>query len=453
MKRACGAGLLLASLIATAAWAGTSDPTGFGLTRKLVMERTGVTLYGSRDGAPRAPADSIDTLLRSELTDDRAVRVALLNNRSLRATLEEIGISRADLRQAILPRNPSIEGELRFGGAGRHAGEVVAMQDLSSIFLIPMRRGVAGSTLRQRALEAAHAALALAAETRSACFSLQAAEQIRELWRTTGDAAQTSADLARRQREAGNITQLDLEHEQVLYEQARIELARSDAEVRALRERLNRLMGVWGEQTAWTIAPHLPAAPDSDAIPAPLEATAIERRTDLAAAEAEIRAADRNASLARFAQFPELRAGVHFEREPEGTRSSGPALELAIPLFDRGQASVDRARAQRRQAQDRRAALAVEIRSEARAARDRVVAAHQLMNYYRDGVLPRRRRIVEQTQLEFNGMLIGVYQLLQAKQSEVGAEREYLEAQRDYWIARTELDRALGGNASAAGAP
>ena len=78
-------------------------------------------------------------------------------------------------------------------------------------------------------------------------------------------------------------------------------------------------------------------------------------------------------------------------------------------------------------------------------ARGKLLAARQLVDYYRDVVLPRRRRIVEQTQLEFNGMLVGVYQLLQAKQGEVSARRDFISARRDYWIARTELERALGG--------
>jgi cobalt-zinc-cadmium efflux system outer membrane protein len=42
-------------------------------------------------------------------------------------------------------------------------------------------------------------------------------------------------------------------------------------------------------------------------------------------------------------------------------------------------------------------------------------------------------------------MLLGVYQLLMAKQSEVNTYREYIEAVRDYWIARSELSRATGG--------
>jgi cobalt-zinc-cadmium efflux system outer membrane protein len=107
----------------------------------------------------------------------------------------------------------------------------------------------------------------------------------------------------------------------------------------------------------------------------------------------------------RYSQFFDLRAGVHFEREPE----------LAFPLFDRGGAAAARAEAQLRQAQDRYAALAIEIRSQVRAARERLVTARQMVEYYREVVSPRRQRILDQTQLQFNCMLVGVYQLLQAK--------------------------------------
>jgi cobalt-zinc-cadmium efflux system outer membrane protein len=57
---------------------------------------------------------------------------------------------------------------------------------------------------------------------------------------------------------------------------------------------------------------------------------------------------------------------------------------------------------------------------------------------------------VQQTQLHYNGMFVGLYQLLAAKQSEIEARRESLEALRDYWTARAELARAVGGRLPAA---
>jgi outer membrane protein TolC len=42
-------------------------------------------------------------------------------------------------------------------------------------------------------------------------------------------------------------------------------------------------------------------------------------------------------------------------------------------------------------------------------------------------------------------MLAGVFQLLQARQNEAQAQSDYIEAQREYWSARTDLDRAVQG--------
>lgn len=98
-----------------------------------------------------------------------------------------------------------------------------------------------------------------------------------------------------------------------------------------------------------------------------------------------------------------------------------------------------------RQSEARFRALAVKVRSEVRRARNHMLSARARVEYYRKVLLPLRGTIVEQTQLEYNAMLVGVFQLLQAKQAEIEAGRGYIEALRDYWIARAELEHAVGG--------
>ncbi len=414
---------------------------------ELVHQRTGINLpLSAKEGVlePGSP-DSVAALLVGELTADRAARVALLNSRALQAEMAEIGISQADFRQALLPKNPMVEGEVRFGSGTHNPGELVLMQDLTSILLVPTRRQAAALGVRAAILRVSDDALQLVADTRAAYFAAQAAEMTQALREKTATSAQAAADLARRQHDVGNITDLDLENEQANYEQAKIASARSQTDAVVARERLNQLMGTWGELTQWQLGAAVPFPPDSEGNLADLEAVAIAQRLDLAATAADAQMLSAQIALARFSQFPELRAGIHVEGDTEGRRTTGPAVELAVPLFDRGQHSVARTKAQVRQAQDREAALAVTIRSEVRMQRDKLVAARELVKYYRDVVLPRRHRIVEQTQLQFNSMLVGLFQLLQSKQSEVEAQRDYIGAQRDYWIARAELERAIGG--------
>lgn len=219
------------------------------------------------------------------------------------------------------------------------------------------------------------------------------------------------------------------------------------------RERLNTLMGLWGTQTKWTTAAHLPDLPDPEIPAQGLESLAVSQRLDLAVARQEIVLAAQTLGLTGATRFvPELTVGLHSEREPEGFTSRGPSLQAAIPLFDQGQAKLARSRSLLRQRQERYMALAIEIRSQARAAYTRMRTARSRAEYYRSTILPLHAEILKHSQMQYNAMQIGVFQLLVAKQAQIDAGGEYIEALREYWIARSDLERALGGRLKGADA-
>ena len=86
------------------------------------------------------------------------------------------------------------------------------------------------------------------------------------------------------------------------------------------------------------------------------------------------------------------------------------------------------------------------IRAEVRTLRNRLVATRGVAEHYRTVLMPLRERIVNESQLRYNANLIGVFQLLLARREQIEAYRNYLEAVRDYWTARAELERAAGGS-------
>jgi cobalt-zinc-cadmium efflux system outer membrane protein len=147
--------------------------------------------------------------------------------------------------------------------------------------------------------------------------------------------------------------------------------------------------------------------------------------------------------------LPVLQAGVSTARDPEGTRVTGPELSVELPIFDQGQARAARILAQVRQARARQAELAVNIRAEVRALRNRLVVAHRSAEHYRTVLLPLREKALKESQLRYSAMLLGVFQLLQARREQIEAYRSYLETVRDYWITRAELERASGGSLDA----
>src|SRR5207244_4393065 len=120
-------------------------------------------------------------------------------------------------------------------------------------------------------------------------------------------------------------------------------------------------------------------------------------------------------------------------------------IEVPVPIFNTGAAARSRAEAEYLRTSHTLNALLAESSSQLRTARAVVAEARARVEYYRDVIVPRRRRIVELTTIEHNAMVVGVFQLLQAKQNEAQARRNFIDAQLDYWAARNNLDRALNG--------
>jgi cobalt-zinc-cadmium efflux system outer membrane protein len=118
---------------------------------------------------------------------------------------------------------------------------------------------------------------------------------------------------------------------------------------------------------------------------------------------------------------------------------------LEIPLFNQGQPELARLAARYRQARHQFEALAVNIRSEVRAARDALLAARDAAAYHQQVLLPQNERLLGETLLHYNAMQAGNFELLLAKQREETEEKAAIEALRDYWIARVRLQTALGG--------
>jgi cobalt-zinc-cadmium efflux system outer membrane protein len=269
-----------------------------------------------------------------------------------------------------------------------------------------------------------------------------------ELRRTTLAAAEASAEYAKALHDAGNITDLDFAAERATHEQAKLDFAEAEAQLTAGRERLNALMGLWGQDTQWTVAARLPAPPEQEPALDNVESEAVERSLPLATAKQElVRAAESVRPSRRNVILDDVEAGVAAEREPGDEWSVGPAVAVPVPLFDQGQSASAIASSDLRAARERYAALAIETRAAARAAVHRLRAARERARYLRRVILPLRQEVLDETQKQYNAMQVGAFQLLQAKQAQVDAGAAYVESLRDYWLARAAVDQLAAGSA------
>lgn len=420
---------------------------------EIVERRAGLAdvVPEKQDAESRARVrDRVAQLMAQPLTLDRAQQVAMLNNRELRATLEELGIAQADLVQAGLLENPTISGDLVNSTRGNGLGGGVSLtQSLLSAVLIPAKRRIAKVRLNYAIVTVGQASLMLVRDVKVAFVRAQAAEQTLKLYRERAQAAEVAHELAQRQLDAGNIYPLDQQLFAASLDRARIDLA--DAELASIgtREDLTRLLGLWGEDVAWKIADPLADGLPPEAELGRLEQQGIADRLDLSSARVEVKSINYTLGLRRRGIVAAVDAGFVMRNEVGNDTGHEPvlggSLSLQLPIFDPGHADIARIQAYLRQAQHRLQDAAIHARSEIREHRATLVAARRKVEYYQKTVLPRTASITELTLLQYNAMLVGTYQLLETRTDQIDAQQQYVEALRDYWIARSELELAVGG--------
>lgn len=416
---------------------------GFDNVAKAIELRTDLNISRKTPSLEKG----IQEILNKPLSADTAVQVTLYNNQNIQALLEELGISSADIAQAALAGNPVISARARFPEEShlKTNTEFSIEQNFMDIILAPLKSRLAQEQFKQAQLDVSEKIYAFSLETKEAYYKLQGTRQINLMYNNLLKTASSAFELARRQREAGNISELDLANEKAMYYQVKLDLARSDSEVKALEENLNRLMGFGGRDLSWTMSDELPKMQEEEPSIDELVALAIDQRLDLAAARQQVEIHKKSLPLSRFNALKKLNIGVDTEKETDGARVTGPSAEVGVPVFDRGQLAAHKAKAQLRQSEHHLAAMENEARSDVRLAYGRLLAMREIVDTYRNDIVPARAEVVDLSQKNYNFMLLGVYALLQVKQNEINAYREYVESLRDYWIARAHLERAIGG--------
>lgn len=412
--------------------------------------RAGVDALASARNLPVTADREADTLaarlLEEPLGPDDAVRVALLRNASLRAEYARLGVTAAEVYDAGRLENPRLSGS-RLDSDESGALDLVTFglsQSLASLITLGDRSAIAEAALSRAQAETAAAVFDTAIETARAWYRLAAATEQAAVAARIADAADASAELAKRFFEAGNLNRLELAERKSEAAEARVAAVDARAAVDAERAALGTLMGL-NAAVPWRIRAGLPEPRGTAPQARTLKHTAAESRLDLVAAQRRVRALEKALDVTRRWRWlgdPELE--VETERETDGSRLTGAGLSLEIPLFDQHADEVARGEARLDAAYAMRDALASRASHELALALARVEASKQRLDALATGLLPERRARVEEAQKQVNYMLKGVFELVETRKAEYRSIGDYLEAVRDHWLARLALDRAAG---------
>jgi outer membrane protein TolC len=232
-----------------------------------------------------------------------------------------------------------------------------------------------------------------------------------------------------------------------------LNLARAEQARQSTRERLTRLLGVWGTQTAFRLPERMPDLPEAPEDQPDIERMAMAQRLDVQGARLMAEQTAKNLGLTRTTRFVNvLELGYLNNRSNEAPTQRGWEIGLELPLFDGGDARTARAQAVYLQAVDRAAETAINARSEVREAYGAYRSAYDIALHQRDELVPLRKLIAEENLLRYNGMLIGVFELLADARLQIASVNSYIESLRDFWIAQADLEMALIGRPSLAAA-
>jgi outer membrane protein TolC len=449
-RRSCRHAIaVLAAAAALGGCASFSPDGGFSVIEQTARDRLGKELRWARTDTDRdVIVQRVNELLARPLAVDDAVQVALLNNRGLQAGFQELGITEAEVVQAGRLPNPgfsfgrSSKGDEREIERGLHF-------NLARLLAMPLIGPMEARRFAQTQGMVAMNVLSLAAETRKAYYSALASEETVRYMRQVKQAADASNELARRMEQVGNFNKLQRAREQVFFADASLNLARAEQAQRATRERLTRLLGVWGDQTLFTLPDRLPDLPKAALDLPDIERVAMAQRLDVQGARLAAEQTARNLGLTRTTRFVNvLEFGVTRNSSNEAPTQRGWEVGFELPLFDWGGARVARAEAVYMQNVHRAAETAINARSEVREAYTAYRSAYDIARYQRDEVVPLSQRIAEENLLRYNGMLIGVFELLADARSQIASVNGAIQALRDFWIAQADLDMALIGKPS-----
>jgi outer membrane protein TolC len=452
------AATLLLSALLLSGCAGFSPDGGMIAVANLAGETIHKDVVSIRTEADAQRADSaVQNLLGRGLTVDTAVQIALLNNRGLQASYNELALAEADMVGESLPPNPAFSIS-RIAGNGALEIERQVVGDILALATLPFRSEIARQRFQKAQLRAAEETLRLAADVRRAYYRVVAANELVGLLTDAKSTAESTAQLASQLGQTGALNKLDQARQQVFYAETTADLATLRQDAASFRERLIRLLGLWGADLNIRLPQKLPVLPRRPLSLPRIEIDAVAHRIDLQIARIELAALARSLNLTEATRFVTLLdvAGIDRKtRDPEGPpfRERGFDVLFQIPIFDGGEVRVRQATETYNRAFNLLTEKAVSVRSEARDAFGVYRSTYDIAGHYQREVLPLRKIISDEMQLRFSSMQVDVFALLTEARQRIAAFRAAIEAKRNFWLAQSELQNAVNGGGSPTSQP
>jgi outer membrane protein TolC len=389
-------------------------------------------------------------LLSKSLSQGDAVQLALVNSPAVQALLAQNWSDAANAAQSGRIANPVFTFEhLRLPG-GDELGRLLSF-GLLDLLTLPQRHGIAQRRIERAQLQLTIDVIGQVTQARQAWVKAVAGQQSLNYAQQVNDAAQASAELARRLQSVGNFSKLQRARQQAFYADAATQWSVAQHEATATRESLVRILGLTNEQAQQLKLPdRLPDLPKAPRSPEDVSMVAGSRRLDIKLAQSAFEAAARTQGLNVVTSLTDIELGVRRDTvfdNAAGTSTPhrGYQVSVRLPLFDWGGLRRDAMTAQTLAAANRLDAVVRAAGSNLRESYSAYRTAYDVARHYRDEVVPLRKTISEENVLRYNGMLIGVFELLADTKDQVSSVIAAIGAEQQFWLADAALQAAQMG--------
>jgi len=389
-------------------------------------------------------------LLDEPLGIDGAVQLALANSPALQSLIAESWAGMAGAEQEGRLANPVFTFERMRLGSELELGRLLSF-GLLDLLTLPQRRAIAGNRVDQARITLAANVVEQVTQVRRTWVRAVATNQKVAYATQVKEAAEASAELARRMQQVGNFSRLQRARQHAFYADATAQLALAMQAATAAREDLVRQLGLDDSQAAMLKLPdRLPELPKEPRAPADLTAAAMQQRLDVRLARLQLENAGKAQGLERLGALWDTELGLRHDTVfdgPSGERTNRNGYELAIrlPLFDGGGARRAAMNAHTLAAASRYDTVVRGASSQLRESYSAYRTAYDIARHYRDEILPLRKTMAEENVLRYNGMLIGVFELLAETREQIASVIAAIDTQEQFWLADGALASSLIG--------
>jgi len=451
----------------------------FALTIMAVATLYGCASYDVQKGVDRASLDAKDfvkndlqlarteedrqkrqatsaQLLLNPVGQTEAVQLMLVNSPAFQALMAQNWAEAATAAQSGRISNPVFSYESVVTGSETEINRFLTF-GLLDILTLPQRSAMAEHRMEQAQIRFASEIVDRVTQVRQAWVRAVAAEQSFIYAQQVYDSAEASAELARRMESVGNFNRLTRARHQAFYADAATQLVTAKQNAVSQREALVRLLGLDEAQAEkFKLPARLPAIPKNPLSTEEVGKEASRNRLDVQLAKATLNASAKAQGLVGITNFTDIelsarRGSVSDSATGTTTSRRGYEVGVRLPIFDWGSMQRDAMNAQTLAAANN---LEATVRSAGSSLRESYAAyrsAYDISRHYKDEVLPLRKVMADENILRYNGMIIGVFELLADARDQVATVVSAIASDQQFWIADAALKANLIGRPTSSG--